>query len=168
MLVRYCSITGSVDSRRKANWFTGSRYSAEPVNQLEKSAKNPLLLRAYQMRIWSRPQFPKASIRKVYTLRALPCGWRWADAPSNPSPCDANRQKKRNEKSRAPIRWESRPRCLSVRKEIAGNREWQYNAPAQLPFHHALGTAQADKEGSSHADCFHPASCYGLRPVLSV
>ena len=55
-----------------------------------------------------------------------------------------------------------------MRKEIAGAREWQYNAPARLPFHHALGTAQADKEGSSHADCFHPASCYGLRPVLSV
>ena len=55
-----------------------------------------------------------------------------------------------------------------IRKEIEGNRKWQYNAPARLPFHHALGTAQADKEGSSHADCFHPASCYGLRPVLSV
>ena len=55
-----------------------------------------------------------------------------------------------------------------MRKEIAGDREWQYNAPAQLPFHHALGTAQADKEGSSHADCFRPASCYGLRPVLSI
>ena len=55
-----------------------------------------------------------------------------------------------------------------MRKEIAGDREWQYNAPAQLPFHHALGTAQADKEGSSHADHLHPASCYGLHPVLSV
>ena len=55
-----------------------------------------------------------------------------------------------------------------MRKEIAGDREWQYNAPAQLPFHHALGTAQADKEGSSHADRFHPAYSYGLSPVLGI
>jgi len=55
-----------------------------------------------------------------------------------------------------------------IRKEIAGNREWQYNAPARLPFHHALGTAQADKEGSSHADRFHPAYSYGLSPVLGI
>ena len=104
----------------------------------------------------------------VYTLRVIPCGWRWADAPSNP--VHAIRIARREEMKKAA------PRFIGIRglfvhrmrKEIAGDREWQYNAPAQLPFHHALGTAQADKEGSSHADHLHPASCYGLHPVLSV
>ena len=40
-----------------------------------------------------------------------------------------------------------------------------YNGPARLPSHHALGTAQAEKEGTSHADRFRPAYSCGLRPV---
>ena len=52
-------------------------------------------------------------------------------------------------------------------KMIARRQDSSYNTLARLPFHHALGTAQADKEGVRHADYFCPACRLGLRPFYS-